>query len=93
MPRAAESKVTRILGFFKDAPLGEAEIVYGLVGDQMRERRRNAAEAEKQVFGSAPAKPAKKAVARKPRAKRTTTAERLEKLSTPPVNEASQVTQ
>lgn len=39
MPRAAQSVATRMVSWFKTAPLPVAELVYGLVGDTMRARR------------------------------------------------------
>lgn len=49
MPRATQSKVTGILGFFRTTHIDAAELVYGQVQDLMRERRGRQSKAKKKA--------------------------------------------
>ena len=80
MPKQAQSKVTGILNFFRSQPLEVAELVFGLVRDEMKDRRANVLEPTAKVGTP------QKRRGPKPGFKR---AKKAEALATPPVNEAT----
>lgn len=66
MPRSTLSPAARVLAFFETAPLGEADLVFGLVAAKMKDRRaaavpveapsvRRARKAKKRPSATAPA--------------------------------------